>query len=97
MGKRTTDYVTEGFFGTLVLKDWLEMPDGNSYKGIVGEISIVRDVDLVGFEAHGNESNWVAIVDGRTTRLVVLGCQVRGALTHDPDLEITSQSYWRVR
>lgn len=97
MSKRqTTDYITENFHGTVHLKDWIEGLDANPYKSVTGLVSIVRDVDLVGFESKGTESNWVARISDDTGEMVVtiLGCQIRGITSHPATVEITSKNVW---
>jgi hypothetical protein len=78
-------YVTKGFYGTVILKDWTEGPDGDQYKGFTGLVSILKDEEIVGFKSEGNNNaNWVARVEGPTTSVTILGCQIRGAWTHEP-------------
>lgn len=88
-----TAFITQGFYGSVVLKDWLRERDGRQHIGITGKISILQDVDLVGFRAKGNESNWVARVDGETESVTILGCQVRAVITHVPDGDVATLDY----
>ena len=83
-------YKTKDFYGTVLLKDWLHGLDGLQYKQITGKISIINDKELVGFSAKGNESNWVARIEGHLQTYTILGCQIRGVVTHDKDLAISS-------
>lgn len=87
---QSTDYITQNFHGTVHFKNWFAFIDGNSYMGVCGTVSIVRAVDLVGFEPQGTESNWVARVasdDGETV-VTILGCQVRAVTSHSESMEI---------
>lgn len=82
MTPKDPQFITKGFYGTVVLKDWMAYIDGQSYMGFTGRVSIIKDTELVGFEAHGNESNWVARIEGPTQSVTILGCQIRGAIAH---------------
>ena len=81
---------TKNFYGTVVVKEWIHGLDGFQYKQITGKISIINDKELVGFSTKGNESNWVATVEGKDQMYVILGCQIRTIVVHDKDLKISS-------
>lgn len=70
--------IVDGFDGVVVMKQWLHHPDGRQYIGFIGKVSIISDENAVGFKVSGGESNWIARVQGPTTSVNVLGCQIRG-------------------
>lgn len=69
----------DGFDGVVMLKHWLAHPNGRNYIGFKGKVTVLRDVEAVGFPVSGGESNWMVRVQGPTQSINVLGCQVRGA------------------
>lgn len=72
-----TTIVSSGMVGTLVLHDWLTF-NGVPFKGFHGELTILGDTNVLGFEAKGhNTANWFAQIKGETASITVLGCQVR--------------------
>jgi hypothetical protein len=80
-------YNVNGFEGLVVLKQFNTYPDGKSYVGVAGKVSIQRDKDLVGFEVRGGDTaNWALRVDGPSGSVTILGCQVR--MVHQFDREI---------
>jgi len=87
---------TKKFYGTVILKDWFHGLDSLQYKQITGEISIINDKELVGFSAKGNESNWVANIKGSNQIYTILGCQIRGVITHAENHNIKSPDALRL-
>ena len=81
-------YETQVFFGTVIIKEWVHGLDGLQYRQITGKISIINDKELVGFSVKGNESNWVARIEGELQTYTILGCQIRGVVTHSKGLPI---------
>jgi hypothetical protein len=71
------------FAGIVILKDWVVGLDGQNYTQFVGNVSLLRDVEAVGFGVSRGESNWIARVEGWTTTFNFLGCQVRGVVQLD--------------
>lgn len=70
--------ISKDFAGTVVLKQWMHYPaDGRQYMGFWGKVSILSDEEAVGFKVQGNESNWIARVQGETSSVNILGCQIR--------------------
>lgn len=55
----------------------MHAPEGRQYIGFYGKVSILSDMDLVGFNVSGGESNWAARVAGETSSVNILGCQIR--------------------
>lgn len=88
-------YFRKGFNGVVILKEWQTAPDGINYIGFVGLVSILKDEEILGFELRGNDSNWVARVDGATMAITVPGCQVRAVWAID-DLSRINQKEWMV-
>lgn len=80
MGAKRVNYITEDFDGAVICKEFMLAPfaqPADSFIVFAGKVSIIRDKDIVGFEAHGNEANWIARVDGPTCSINILGCQIR--------------------
>ena len=69
----------KGFKGTVILHDWITDPtDGEHYMGFHGTVSVFADTEVVGFEAKGHgTANWMARVEGPTSSINLMGCQVR--------------------
>lgn len=68
----------KGFDGAVQLKNYVMMPDGKNYLGVVGKVSILSDSEVVGFEVKGSETaNWIARVEGSKGSVNILGCQIR--------------------
>lgn len=80
-------------YGTLYLKEYMIQRDGASYIGITGLMTVRQDKDAFGFVARGADANWVVEVRGPSERIVVLGCQVKGAIFHAPDADLTHAFY----
>jgi hypothetical protein len=87
--KEKSNLVVQGFYGTVVLKDWLRWGDDKQYLGFYGRIYIYQDKEVVGFTVRGNDSNWIARIQGATSSVNVMGCQVRGIITsnQEPDAD----------
>lgn len=74
-----TDFKTTDFDGALLLKHYMADPDGQQYIGYSGKVSILAAKEMLGFEVTGQETNWVARVEGPSGQSVNFpGCQVRG-------------------
>jgi hypothetical protein len=70
--------ITDNFDGVVVLKQWMHYVDGRQYIGFAGKVSILSDEQAVGLKVTGGESNWIARVQGPTSSINLLGCQIRG-------------------
>lgn len=86
------------FAGVVQLKHYAMMPDGKQYIGIAGSCSVISDEEMVGFEVKGGDTaNWVMRIDGPTSSVNVLGCQIRMAHQFDEGLpETIAHEYFRV-
>lgn len=82
MNKTKKKFITEGFEGCVVLKEWIPSPGGNTYNTVLGKITILQDVDMVGFKVSDRESNWLARVEGSFGSVNILGCQIRAIFQH---------------
>ncbi len=89
---------TEGFAGIVQLKQYALIPDGRQYLGIAGDVSILRDEDIVGFKVSGGETaNWIARVNGRSGSVNILGCQIKMVHQFDAGLSDTLvRDFYRV-
>ena len=85
--------INQPFYGYVCFKDWITLPNGKSYKGYVGNVSIVKNKELVGFEASGRESNWCAVIQGHDQTHSALGCQIRCIGEWDSSAPIDSDFY----
>lgn len=68
------------FDGYVALKDWLVCPDSQTYLAIKGKISILKNIDVVGFDATNREANFFVRVesnDGQKS-MNIFGCQIKG-------------------
>ena len=83
---------TQGTYGTVYLKEFMIQRDGASYIGLTGRISVIPDKEAYGFAARNNDSNYVVVVTGENETIVILGCQIRGAIFHAPG-EATKSFY----
>ena len=71
----------KNFHGCVVLHDWMRLPNGRMAIGFIGRVTVMSDTEAVGFEAKGhNSANWLARVEGATSSVNVLGCQIRGVI-----------------
>ena len=72
------------FTGIVNLKHYTIMPDGKQYIAIAGQVSALSDKEVVGFEVKGGDTaNWILRVDGPSSSVNILGCQVK--LVHQYD------------
>lgn len=72
---------TEKFKGSVALKQATPLPDGRSYWGFVGVVSVLEGKEALGFEVK-DESNWFARIespDGERS-VNIPGCQVRAVV-----------------
>ncbi len=70
-------------FGTVHLKDWLELPiNKNSVKMVQGMITAFENKSLVGFDASNKEANWCIRVEGKIDKMYIFGCQIRAITLH---------------
>ena len=87
--KRTPKKVTKptgvSFYGTVMLREWMHLgPGDRQYIRIRGMINVLAAKDSFGFPARMDSgSNWVAIIMGDKEKTVILGCQIRGAESHE--------------
>jgi hypothetical protein len=58
--------------------NWFYAPDGNSYKAVWGEVSILEDA-VLGIKTNRNSSNWYAMVGSKDNHVIVAGCQIHYA------------------
>jgi hypothetical protein len=70
--------------------NWFYAPDGNSYKAVWGEVTILEDTFL-GIKTNRNASNWYAKVGSEDNHVVVAGCQIHYAVKCDT--QPNTQSY----
>jgi len=82
-----------GMYGTVYLRDYMVQRDGASYLGLTGRIHVIPDKEAYGFAVRNTDSNYVVAVEGTTETVVVLGCQIRGAIFHEPDVAATKIFY----
>jgi hypothetical protein len=75
---------TEGFYGTVVLKDWMPTMDERMVRRVTGICRVVRDADF-GLKVKGSESNWGIRVAGAETSWTILGCQIRAVIVHSSE------------
>lgn len=68
----------EHFKGSVVLKQANPMPDGRSYWGFTGTVSVLEGKAALGFEVK-DESNWFARVESEdgSKSINISGCQIR--------------------
>jgi len=93
---KTPLFTTSDFVGYALLKDWFRCPDGKSYIGFIGKISVHEDVDVVGFKVAGRGTeNFVVRVVGEKEQFTILGCQIR--LVCATPLHCTPDSYYKVQ
>lgn len=59
--------------------NWFYAPDGNSYKAVWGEVSILEDTFL-GVKTNKNSANWFAKVGSEDNFVIVAGCQIHYAV-----------------
>lgn len=87
----------DGFYGTLVLKDWVRLRDGTQVIGFTGLVRIMDAVASTGIKPRANESAWLARVEGPTESVNWLGCQVRGVFVHAQAAgDVPRADYWLV-
>jgi len=84
-----TEYNTQNFYGTVILKDWMSTLNNRDVKRITGICTLVKDEDIAGFKTRGTEANWGIRVVGVREQWTVLGCQIRAVVAHD---KMTNQS-----
>lgn len=67
----------QGKHGVVILRDhfWYDK-DGSAYQGVIGTITVVPAKDAMGFDVNNRDANWIAIVEGETTQVVLPGCTV---------------------
>ena len=63
--------------------NWFYAPDGNSYKAVWGDVTILEDTFL-GIKTNRNASNWYAKIGTEDNHVVVAGCQIHYAVKCDP-------------
>jgi len=80
-------------YGTVYLREYMIQRDGASYLGLTGRIRVIPDKEAYGFAARNTEANYVVAIEGATETVVVLGCQIRGAIFHAPDAAATKIFY----
>jgi hypothetical protein len=59
--------------------NWFYAPDGNSYKAVWGDVTILEDTFL-GIKTNRNASNWYAKVGSENNHVIVAGCQIHYAV-----------------
>jgi hypothetical protein len=86
------------FTGIVQLKQYAPFPDGRQYIGVAGQVSVIKDEEMIGFEVRGGETaNWLLRVDGPTGSINILGCQVRMVHQFDGAMpDSLDTSYYRV-
>lgn len=84
-------------YGTILLNDWAEMPDGRQYKAVRGFLEVKTAEAVLGHEVNSRDSNWLVQVSdagpeepmvSRVRRIAIPGCQVRLVMEHDRDLPV---------
>lgn len=69
--------MSEARQGTVILKDWMMCPDGQTYLAITGTVTVVEAAEAIGFKTSRTESNFAAKITGEKEEVFVLGCQIR--------------------
>lgn len=87
---------TTDFYGTVILKDWMNDLLNRNFIRITGVCSVIQDVEAVGFKTRGTESNWAIRVVGRDEQWTVLGCQIRAVVAHPEDVIQSSDAAHKV-
>lgn len=72
----------QGFYGTVLFKEWFKWIDDKQYHGVFGKIFVSVDKEAVGFTTRGNNANWFIEIQGKKTSMSMLGCQIRGIIKH---------------
>lgn len=96
-----SNLITENFQGGIILRDWWRAPDGRTYIGAQGTVSILEVKEALGFDPGKGEANWCARVVGPSGMSVTFaGCTVRGILAgaNGQPMEIAgaTDEYWPV-
>jgi hypothetical protein len=86
------------FEGVVILKDWMPCPStGRVARALAAtSVTVSKQDELVGFHVKGGESNWVAVLEGNSETIYVLGCQVRAIARRrvSMDMEQSSETYF---
>lgn len=91
----------QGFFGTLMLKEWWQVQglpgeQHNNYQQLCGFIRVIDGKAGFGFTPRGGQETWFVAVSGSTETIYVLACQVRGAHQHAEDKALDPAQTYRV-
>ena len=63
---------------------WFTAPDGNDYKAVWGEVSILED-NVLGLKTNRNSTNWYAKIGTEEKHVIVAGCQIHYASKSDEE------------
>ena len=58
---------------------WFTGPDGNDYRSVWGEVSILTD-EVLGIKTNARSANWFAKVGTEKHHLIIAGCQIHYAM-----------------
>lgn len=81
------------FYGTVVLKEWWKSITGTQHIAIRGQVTILPVAAAFGFTPSDREVNWLAVIQGKATVVYMLGCQIRAATEHAPDMNGSPETY----
>jgi len=63
----------------VILEDWWPMPGGRPTRKMYGYVTVKSAKEMLGFDARTErEANWVLIVSGNESSIVVPGCKILG-------------------
>ena len=94
-----TTYNRHNFPGVVQLKEhYLDPYTGRYQIAIAGQVSVLQDVELLGFKTHSSDSNWSARIEGPSGESVTVpGCQIRAitCVTEVSRLDSNSSAFVR--
>lgn len=74
---------------------WFYAPDGNTYQAVWGEVTILKDDQILGIKTNRNSSDWYVQVGFGEKHTIVAGCQMHYAVksSNRPSLKGT-KNHW---
>lgn len=68
-----------GEFMFLQTQEWVNAPDGTTYKDVWGKVRVLKISELLGFEPRGHVTNFVYQVGEGPNTVFIMGCRVNYA------------------
>lgn len=95
MGKKEIN--AQGFRGYVVLKDYVLCPNAKNFMAIAGNIFVLSNKDLVGWDATNREANFVVRVESSdgSQSMNIFGCQIKAV--YQGNFDNTNVDFFEVK